>query len=160
MKPDQHVTISVGSGVILGMLLRSWVAGLACCIVGVFVDLDHFLDYWLNRGFSLDVKQLMDFCYNGTSRKFYDVLHAYEYIPLLCWLALTPGYRNLGLGMTVGYVLHIIGDQLFNSHLNRWTYFLTYRILHGFEWTSIAIHRSPAESRLNVGSREEPAGLD
>jgi membrane-bound metal-dependent hydrolase YbcI (DUF457 family) len=124
----------------------------------VLVDLDHFLDYWLNRGFSLDVKQLMDFCYNGTSRKFYDVLHAYEYIPLLCWLALTPGYWNLGVGMTLGYVLHILGDQFFNSHLSRWTYFMTYRAIHRFEWTSIAVGRSPAGSHLRASPAEEPSG--
>ena len=160
MKPDQHVTISVGSGVILGMLLRSWVAGTACSLVGVFVDVDHFLDYWLNRGFSLDVKKLMDFCYNGTSRKFYDVLHAYEYIPFLCWLAFIPGCRNLGIGMTVGYILHILGDQLFNSHLSRWTYFMSYRMFHRFEWSKIAIGRPPAQSRLYGSSPEEPAGLN
>jgi hypothetical protein len=160
MKPDQHVTISVGSGVILGMLVRSWVAGAACCMVGIFVDLDHFLDYWLNRGFSLNVEKLMDFCYNGTSRKFYDVLHAYEYIPLLCWLAVTPGYRNLGLGMTIGYILHLLGDQLFNSHLSRWTYFLTYRILHRFEWSAIAIYPSPAEPHGHPHPPEKAADLD
>jgi membrane-bound metal-dependent hydrolase YbcI (DUF457 family) len=160
MKPDQHVTISVGSGVILGMLLRSWVAGTACCLVGVLVDVDHFLDYWLNCGFSLDVKKLMDFCYNGTSRKFYDVLHAYEYIPFLCWLAATPGFRNLGLGMTVGYVLHILGDQLFNSHLSRWTYFISYRAFHGFSWSSIAINRTPAQSHPHGSSPKQPAGLN
>jgi membrane-bound metal-dependent hydrolase YbcI (DUF457 family) len=159
MKPDQHVTISVGSGVILGMLSRSWVAGTACCLVGIFVDLDHYLDYWLNRGFSLNVKKLMDFCYNGTSRKFYDVLHAYEYIPFLCWLAFTPGYRNLGLGMTVGYILHILGDQFFNSHLNRWTYFMTYRILHRFEWSSIAMSRPSAEPHAHGHCSENSAGL-
>lgn len=159
MKPDQHVTISVGSGVILGMLSRSWVAGTACCLVGILVDLDHYLDYWLNRGFSLNVKKLMDFCYNGASRKFYDVLHAYEYIPFLCWLTFTPGYRNLGLGMTVGYILHILGDQFFNSHLNRWTYFMTYRILHRFEWSSIAISGTSAEPHAHGHCPENSAGL-
>lgn len=141
MKPDQHVTISVGSGVILGMMLRSWVAGVSCCLVGIFVDVDHYFDFWLNRGFSLSPQKLLDFCYNGETSKFFDVLHAYEYIPLLLWLAFLPGYRNLGIGMTLGYVLHILGDQLFNTHLNRWTYFLTYRIIHGFASDRIVLSK-------------------
>jgi len=141
MKPDQHVTISVGSGVILGMLARSWVAGVSCCAVGIFVDLDHFLDFWLNRGFRLSIKEFLEFIYHGTSRKFFDLLHGYEYIPLLCWLAFQPGFRNLGLGMTVGYVLHILGDQFFNNHLNRWTYFISYRIFHRFESSRVILSR-------------------
>ncbi len=141
MKPDQHVTISVGSGVILGMLSRSWVAGVSCCMVGIFVDVDHFFDLWLNRGFTLSPRKLLDFCYHGESRKFFDLLHGYEYIPFLCWLAFLPGYGHLGLGMTVGYVLHLLGDQFFNTHLNRWTYFLTYRLWNRFEASRIVLSR-------------------
>lgn len=140
MKPDQHVTISVGSGVILGILLRSWVAGISCCLIGVLVDLDHYLDFWLNRGFSLNLKNLLDFCYHGTSTKFYDVLHGYEYIPFYAWIAALPGCREMGLGLVVGYTLHLLGDQFYNSHLNRWTYFLTFRIFHRFESSKIVLH--------------------
>ncbi len=140
MKPDQHVTISVGSGVILGILLQSWVAGISCCLVGILVDLDHYLDFWLNRGFSLNFRHLLDFCYHGTSAKFYDVLHGYEYIPLYVWIATLPGCRTLGLGLTVGYTLHLFGDVLYNSHLHRWTYFLTFRIWHRFESSKIVLY--------------------
>ena len=103
------------------MLLRSWVAGLSCCLVGICVDVDHYFDLWLNRGFTVSPKKLLDFCYKGESRKFYDILHGYEYIPLLFLLATLPRYRALGWGMTTGYILHIVGDQLFNTHLRRST---------------------------------------
>ncbi len=149
MKPDQHVTISVGSGVILGMLLRSWTAGVSCCLLGIFVDIDHFFDLWLNRGFTLSPKKLLDFCYNGESKKFFDILHGYEYIPLLCWIGTVPRLKNLAWGLTLGYTLHILGDQLFNTHLNRWTYFLTYRILKRFESASIVLSRPYAEPHVH-----------
>ncbi len=130
----------MGSGVILGILLRSWVAGVSCCLVGILVDADHYLDFWLNRGFSLNLKRLMDFCYHGTSTKFYDILHGYEYIPFYVWIATIPGHRDLGIGLVVGYTLHLVGDQFYNSHLHRWTYFLTFRIWHRFESSEIVLY--------------------
>ncbi len=123
----------------MGLLMRSWVAGVSCFVVGVAVDLDHFLDLWINRGFSLSYRQLVEFCYRGSSPTFYDVLHAYEYIPLLLWLTTIPSFRNLGWGLTVGYVLHLLGDQFYNTHLNRWTYFLTYRLYHRFDSSKIVL---------------------
>ena len=149
MKPDQHVTISVGSGVILGMLLRSWVAGISCCLVGIFIDIDHYFDLWLNRGFTLSPKKLLDFCYNGETKRFFAILHGYEFIPLLCWLGTIPGLKNLAWGLTLGYTVHIVGDQLFNTHLNRWTYFLTYRILMGFKSKNIVLSRPYADAHLH-----------
>lgn len=140
MAPSQHVTVSVGSGVILGLLLRSWVAGLSCCLIGIFIDLDHFLDFWINRGFTLSIREFLDFCYRGTSATFYDLLHGYEYIPLYVWLTTFPVLRCLGWGLTVGYLLHLLCDQFFNTHLNRWTYFLSYRLFHRFDSSKIVLH--------------------
>jgi hypothetical protein len=147
LTPDQHVTISVGSGVILGLLLRSWVAGISCCLIGIFIDIDHIFELWLNRGFSLDPRKLFDFCYNGTSKKFYDILHGYEYIPLYLWTCTIPGCRNLGWGLTTGYTLHLIADQLYNTHLNRWTYFLTYRAYHGFRFEKMVLYNPFQDKR-------------
>jgi hypothetical protein len=142
MKPDQHITISVGSGVILGMLSRSWVAGVSCCMIGIFIDADHFFDLWLNRGFTLSPRKLLDFCYHGESRKFFALLHGYEYIPLLIWLAFLPGYGHLGLGLSAGYVLHLLGDQFFKNHLDGRTYFLSYRLWNRFESSRIVLSRT------------------
>ncbi len=141
MAPNQHVTISVGSGLILGLLTRSWVAGTSCCLVGILVDLDHFLDFWLNRGFSLDIRQFFDFNYHGSSRRFFDILHGYEFIPLLWYLGSLAGWTHAGPGLTLGYAIHLLSDQFFNNHLNRWTYFFTYRLYHGFDSGKIVVSR-------------------
>ncbi len=140
MAPSHHVTVSVGSGVILGLLLRSWVAGLCCCLMGIFIDLDHFIDFWINRGFSLSVGEFLDFCYYGTSPTFYDILHGYEYILLYLWLTTIPSLHYVGWGLTVGCALHLLSDQLFNRHLNRWTYFLSFRLFHGFDSSKIVLY--------------------
>ena len=140
--PEQHVTVSIGSGVILGLLTRSWIAGTACCLIGILTDLDHILDFWLNRGLSLSISEFFEFNYRGTSKKFFDILHGYEFIPLLWYLATIPGWWHTGLGLALGYTIHLLCDQFFNRHLNRWTYFLTYRLYHRFESSRIIL-RNP-----------------
>jgi hypothetical protein len=139
MSPNQHVATSIGAGVLLGLLMRSWVAGLSCFLAGVLVDLDHLLDFWLNRGFSLSPKKFFDFCYFGTTTRFLDILHGYEFIPLLVWVGSIPGCLDIGWGVTTGYTLHLLGDQFFNTHLNRWTYFFSYRLFHGFSSAKIVL---------------------
>jgi hypothetical protein len=139
MSPTQHVATSAGAAVILGLFLRSWPAGFSCFLAGVFIDLDHLVDYWLNRGFNLNPRKFFDFCYFGTSARFLDLLHGYEFIPLLVWAAGIPGYSDIGWGVTTGYTLHLLGDQFFNTHLNRWTYFFSYRLFHGFRSDKIVL---------------------
>jgi len=141
VKLSHHVAVSVGSGILLGAILRSWVAGVSCCLVGVFIDLDHLLDFWIERGFSLSPGKFFDFCFHGTSRRFFDILHGYEFIPFMAWITTLPASRDLGWGLTVGYTLHLLGDQIFNTHLHRWTYFFTFRLYHRFDWKKIALAR-------------------
>ena len=140
MKPSYHVVASVGSGALVGLARHSWIAGVACCFIGIFIDLDHWIDFWLNRGFSLSPKEFFDFCYRGTSRRFYDLLHGYEFIPLYWLVTRLPGLGELGWGLTIGYTLHLFGDQLFNTHLNRWTYFFLYRLAHRFDSSAIVLY--------------------
>lgn len=142
MAPNQHVTISVGSGVIFGLLTRSWAAGAACCLMGILTDLDHLLDFWINRGLNFSVRGFFEFNYHGTSRRFFDIFHGYEFIPVLCYVTVSAGWGYAGWGMTLGYTIHLLSDQFFNNHLSRWTYFMTYRLYHRFESSKIVL-RSP-----------------
>jgi hypothetical protein len=147
MSPRQHVALSLGSGTVVGLILHSWAGGTSCALMGIFIDLDHLFDFWVNRGFSLSPRKFFDFCYYGTSRRFYDILHGWEFIPLYGWLATRPGLWEVGWGLTVGYTLHLLGDQLFNTHLNRWTYFFSYRLYHGFDTRKIVLYNPFLDNR-------------
>ena len=139
MKPSQHAALSIVSGGLVGVALGSWPAAVSCALIGFFIDLDHCLDFWLERGLRLDPREFFDFCYRGTSRKFYDLLHGWEFIPLLWLLTRVEAWSDVGWGLTVGYTLHLLGDQLFNRHLHRFTYFFLYRLRHRFDWSRIVL---------------------
>jgi hypothetical protein len=139
MTLGQHGAVSAVAAAAVGVFLHSFPAAAACFACGVLVDLDHFVDFWMNRGFSLSAREFFDFCYYGTSPTFVDLLHGWEYLAtLLCLIAVAPG-RNVMVGLTTGYALHLLGDQIFNRHLHRYTYFLSYRIYHRFDSRRIVL---------------------
>jgi membrane-bound metal-dependent hydrolase YbcI (DUF457 family) len=150
MTLKQHVVVSAASGVALGFGLSSFSAAAACVLVGVFVDLDHYLDFWMNRGFRLNPREFFDFCYYGTSPTFVALLHGWEYVPLLAGATVMSAWRPELVGALVGYALHLLGDQLFNRHLHRWTYFISYRIYHGFDSGSIVLSNPFSRGRTEV----------
>lgn len=139
MSPTGHAVVSAGAAAVTAIALRSWSAGAACFLAGVLVDLDHYVDFWMNHGLVLSPRRFFEFCYYGDSPTFVDLLHGYEYIPPLLWLCTVPGMRDVGIGLTVGYSLHLLCDQLFNRHLHRWTYFLAYRAFHRFDSKRIVL---------------------
>jgi hypothetical protein len=134
MSPRNHLLISSVAAASAGWHLQSWTTAAACLIAGTLVDMDHYIDFWLNHGFHWRPSELLDFCNYGSSQRFLALLHAWELIPLLLWSAWLPGwYGDAATGIALGYTLHLIADQLGNRHLNPWCYFILYRAWHKFE---------------------------
>ena len=109
MKPSKHIVISAGAGMLLGLWIKSWGAGIACFLSGVFLDLDHFLDYYIDRkSLTLRYKEFEEHCASRDREKVYVVLHSFEII-FLFWLTLYIFELNwLWIGLAVGASLHLL----------------------------------------------------
>jgi hypothetical protein len=133
MKPIYHVIISGGVSAIFAVWVRSWSAVLACFLSGIFIDLDHHLDYYLvKREIPLSYKKLVNFLRNDHDSKIHLFLHSYEFIVLL-WLSIF--FFDLSVvwtGVALGFTMHILCDEFANP-LRPLAYFLTYRIKNRFE---------------------------
>ena len=107
-------------------------------VVGVFIDADHFLDFYLNKGFSLKFN-LMNFyktCVEYKLTKFYFILHSFELLIIL-WLIIIAYPTNLILwGIAIGMTQHLILDIIFNR-IGLKGYFLSYRLIKNFEASSL-----------------------
>ena len=65
--------------------MHSWPASLGCFLSGVFIDIDHCVDfYYIRKEFPIGYKQLADFSYDLKETKVYLWFHAYEYL-LVLW---------------------------------------------------------------------------
>ena len=129
MRPTTHAIISASISTGLIYFLKSYPAALACFLSGVFIDIDHYLDYFLARKKFTTYKELNEFCDHDTNWKLYLFFHSYELI-LLFWWAIF--YWNLNLfwgGIAIGMTTHMICDQFANPikplaylFIYRWKY--------------------------------------
>ena len=133
MKASYHV---VASGVVAASfhaLAHSWPATTACFLSGILIDVDHYWEYYLVRKkMPCSYQDLVDFCFYDKHSKLYLIFHSYEYL-VLFWLAITV--LDLGLvfqGIALGATVHLLFDQ-FTNPIKPLYYFLTYRIIHGFD---------------------------
>lgn len=137
MKPVYHVLVSAGTGFAFGFWLKSFPAGLACCLSGIFIDLDHCLDYYLNRReIPARWEKFWNFFVRAQMKKFYLIFHSYELILTLWFIAYMLHLNIVWLGVILGISIHVICDQIFNP-FQPFAYFFTYRLKVRFDRNSI-----------------------
>jgi len=132
MSPVSHVIISAATSGIFWSFIPSWSGTLACFLSGIFLDLDHHFDYYLNKkAIPLSYKKLLSFSEKEKAGKPYLFLHSYELLALFWFSIFYFQWGPLWGGLAVGITVHIIADQLCNP-VRPLSYFLLYRIKHEF----------------------------
>jgi hypothetical protein len=129
---SEHLIISgAGSAAILAGG-GGWPAALAFSATGVFIDLDHFADYWRETGFNLDLGRFMPYFGKREPEKLILFMHGWE-PPLILALAWALfGWPAWAAWALAGWLLHLLLDHRFNR-LSRFAYFFSYRLKHGFQ---------------------------
>ena len=139
MTPAGHVVISAATGGIFLYSTHSWAGAVACFFSGIFIDLDHHLDFYLEKGkIPLRYSELLYFCEKEKTGKLYLFFHSYELLALF-WLLIM--FLHLGYfwsGLALGLTTHLIADQIFNP-LKPLGYFLIYRIRNDFDKAKIFV---------------------
>lgn len=131
MLPLGHVIASGFISIFVWAYFKSFGLAAVSFASGILIDLDHFIDYYSNHAFTLNVKVMFDNCINIRFKKLYLVLHSYEVIALL-WLAIDIFHlSNAWKAVAIGFTQHLIFDQITNP-INKLGYFLAYRIIKGF----------------------------
>ena len=144
MSPGRHVLVSglVATG--CGCLWRSPAAAAAAFVAGTAIDVDHFLDFSLNRMGPFSVRRFIDVCSGFRLRRLYLLAHSLEWIvPFLLWAAL-PSQPRWIQAAGVGLGLHMLMDLIGNGMLPQ-AYFLSFRIARRFDPLD-CIFQLPAEA--------------
>lgn len=129
------LVIDLGSHIVLSSALSclfyfstgrlNWV--FLCILGGVFIDMDHLIDYFLyfGRRFSL-----MDFVHHSylDSGKVYIFFHSWELITILWGISFIGSWL---IPLAAGMTAHLIIDQ-FSWNKASLFYFLLYRRHYGF----------------------------
>lgn len=137
MKPIYHVAISTGLSAIVYAWFKSIPAAMACFLSGIFIDLDHHLDYFIcQRKIPSSYKKLLEWCAAHKTGRFYMIFHSYELLTIL-WLNIYfLKLDEIWIGFALGVSVHLICDQIVNP-LKPLYYFLIYRFMHRFDRRSL-----------------------
>jgi hypothetical protein len=132
MRHKYHLILSPLVAAIFFLFTRSLIPSIICLFVGVFIDLDHLIDFWVHsKKFSFG-KDFFDYFYKAEFRKIYLVFHSVELIPFIYFLGNFLFGKSMTYAILLGFIVHLFLDYIGNSK-NPFSYFLIYRILVGFD---------------------------
>jgi hypothetical protein len=131
MKVTHHIVISLGVSALVWTVFRSSTAALACFLTGVFMDIDHLIDYMIHCGPRFNVKRFFRVFEYETFENIFVFLHSWEFIVIYLALLWLIDWKPVAIGAVIGIFVHLLLDHFFNDH-SKWAYFLSYRLFHRF----------------------------
>lgn len=149
MTPGRHLFVS---GLVAWGCAETWgpAPAAAALAAGTLIDLDHLLDWKLNRMGRFTPRRFVNACVRFELPKFYLFAHALEWIvPFLAWALAgdaPPVARAAGLGLLAHILMDLCGNgtgPLAYSLIHRWRL--------GFEARRLVIMLPPA-ARARWGS--------
>jgi hypothetical protein len=154
MKISHHAVVSLVVSALVWLWLRSAAAALACFLAGVFVDVDHLLDYVWRHGARIRPRHLFRVFETEVFDNIFIFLHAWEWILVALVILWLLDWQPVMVGLAIGFSVHLALDQLVNRH-SPWSYFLTYRAWHRFSGPR---YYGAREYRRRLQQLKKPAG--
>jgi len=131
MRLEHHVAVSTVISAALFAVLKSWQVAVSSFLAGVFIDLDHFLDVFVEYKTGFTLREFFDICHNGRLERLRLVLHSWELVPLLAAATLVSGSNPWVMGIAFGIAQHLVCDQFYNRPVPL-AYFMIWRWRQGF----------------------------
>jgi hypothetical protein len=115
MKIEYHIAVSSLISGILYVIFKSWGLSVASLISGIFLDLDHAIDYFLEKGFSINIREILHFFYKEKHQKITLIFHGWEWLTCLVIAAALTDFNPWVSGALIGCMHHMILDYLSNK---------------------------------------------
>jgi membrane-bound metal-dependent hydrolase YbcI (DUF457 family) len=138
MKLQYHVTVSIALSGILFAVFKSWGLAIASLISGIFIDLDHIIDYIRENGIRFDMQRFFCTFYERRLKRLFLILHGWEWLVLCGILAKVMDWNPWIAGIFIGYGQHLILDQL-NNGTRLFGYSLIWRWKNRFDTKAIFV---------------------
>ncbi|MHA2039088.1 MAG: metal-dependent hydrolase [Promethearchaeota archaeon] len=126
MKLEHHIAFSTLVSGILYLIFKSWGLSIASLISGIFIDIDHIFDYFIEHRMHFEYQKFMDFFYREKHQKITLLFHAWEWLLCIGLVTVLTNFNPWITGLFVGYGHHIISDY-FYSKASIKTYSLIWR---------------------------------
>ena len=124
MRVRAHIITSSALSGILYFIFKSFPMAAAAFLAGVFIDLDHVLEGYINFGRKFNIFKTIEVSENARFKTAYLFLHSYE---LLLIYTLAAYFLKLGpvwFGIAVGLIVHMVLDNTFNPFYPNGLFFI------------------------------------
>lgn len=139
MSPVKHAAVSGAASVVFAYFSGSLGGAVVCFLSGIFIDIDHFIDYWIvKRELFFTFKELDAFFTYVPEGQLRLLFHSYELLLILWLVWLFDTTNMIMLGLVSGMSLHMFMDFFVNP-VKPLAYFFIYRFKHKFEKESIFV---------------------
>ena len=141
MNVYKHVAVSFAAGALLFIILKKLQTSIVCFLAGIFIDLDHIFDYYMNHElrsklrYLIAPRKLLKFLSNEYSKteshnKVYKPLHSMEILIFMPFLFIFRVWNDIATGVLVGFLVHMAMDILPLGHIG--VVSMIYKINKGF----------------------------
>lgn len=110
-------------------ITNGWTWPLLAVIGGIFIDIDHLIDYFAYCGFRFNLREFFSCTYHKTD-KCYIIFHSWELLILLWLFSLNVLWI---FPLVSGMTLHMVTDAFLTHSVNLRCYSLLYRWRRGFK---------------------------
>ena len=142
MQSRYHIMLSLLLSLGLFFMINDPFAAITCFLIGVFMDVDHLVDYWMITGkLTTNTSELLETI--GPHERVYIPLHSWEL--LLTLMILNPIYPPL-FGSTIGFLYHMLADLITNNATLE-GYLFIYRVNTGWRKELVFTDYNPDEKQ-------------
>ena len=140
MTPSRHTVVSILISIPFGMASQSWVGAITCFLSGIFIDLDHVIDFVANKKkLFRSYDEFFSFFERERKGKLYLIFHSYELLFVFWLLIMIYQLNSIWVGLALGMTVHMFCDQITNP-LRPFVYFWVYRLRYRFAKEYIYTH--------------------
>jgi hypothetical protein len=133
-----HFIVALLVAIVLYILSRNTIISVFCFSLGMFLDADHLLDYFLyliqNKS-SFSLREFLSGAYFPIWKHFVTPLHAWELVAASLIIFFYT-YQYLFLGIAAALASHYVVDY-FTNDVNKKAYFFLFRLKNGFAKAAI-----------------------
>ena len=111
-----HVLISLGVAFFVVYLFKDKRLGIIAFLIGVFIDLDHWFDYFAWFGFKINLRNFFNVStYIHPAGKVYIPLHGWEWLPIFWLIGKLIGRKIKMKGLEWAIFLSVLGHLLWDN---------------------------------------------
>ena len=144
MTPGGHAATTIAASAATAFLSGSLPLATAVALGGIFIDVDHAVDYVLFNRQRFSARALLRYYLECRPERVVLALHSWELFALLAAIAWWTGWPLLW-GYLGGAAMHLLLDIAFNGELLPTNivafYSFAYRAAHGFNGAALHGHR-------------------